>query len=357
MELSQLTISREEEIKEALKDWRDIVKKYQAPCTRTATTQILNTFIPFLAIWVLMYFSLAWSYWITLGLAVVNGFLLIRIFVIQHDCGHQSFLPSSKWNNVVGFICSLFSTIPYKYWSKVHAYHHGHVGQLNDRHIGGIDFLTVAEYKKKSTWGKFAYRVFRTPLVLFIVSPLLYLSITNRFPFIRFSAIKDVQRSQIINNLALIAVYVLLGTLLGWQAFLMVHLPIVATFGAIAFWFFFVQHQHEETYMQWQPNWDFLQAAVQGSTYYKLPKLFQWLSGNIGIHHIHHLNARIPNYMLEKCAVENPIFQKYTTILTFRESLNCIFNKLWDEQNARMITFREFNRLENLQLQDVKAKS
>ncbi len=338
----------ETEIQEQLKNWKKIVKPYQKPSTKKAVIQLLNTFLPYLALWVLMYFSLSWSYWITFALALVNGFILARIFIIQHDCGHMSFLKSRKWNKFIGWICSFFSTIPFGYWAAVHNFHHGHSGQLELRDIGDVPMLTSEEFRQRSPLGRLSYRIFRTPFFLFIIVPLGYLVGPMRIPFIRVKSAKKEYLSMLKNNIVLVLVYVGLGFLLGWKAFFLVQLPIVGIFMIIAFWFFYVQHQHEETYKRWKENWSFLVASIRGATYYKLPKVFQWLSGNIGFHHIHHLSARIPNYNLERCAKENPILQKYVTTMTFRDSLKCIFNKLWDEQEQRMITFREFYRLERM---------
>ena len=187
------------------------------------------------------------------------------------------------------------------------------------------------------------YRLFRTPVVLFVISPIVYFTFSNRIPFMNFKGmIKRIKWSQVRNNLAILLTYAALGFFLGWLKFLFVQMITVFIFAVIAFWFFYIQHQHESTYMQWRKNWDFLLAAIRGATYYKLPKMFQWLTGNIGLHHIHHLSARIPNYNLEKCMKENPIFNKYATILTFKDSLKCMHNKLWDEQKQRMITWKEF---------------
>ena len=334
------------EIKEVLKNWQKIVAEYQIPNTKKAVIQVLNSFIPFFIIWVLMYMSLSYSYWITLGLAVLNAFFLVRIFIIQHDCGHQSFLKSKSWNNRLGFICSFISLIPYKYWARSHNFHHGHNGQLEVRDIGDIDLLTVNEYKALDKQKRFKYRIYRSPIVMFLLGPLYYLLVHNRFPFIKMAGWKAARQSLRRSNIYLLAVYFLVGYLLGWQKFLMVQAPIIVFFAVIAIWFFYVQHQHEDSYKQWKENWEYLLSAIRGSTYYKLPKLFQWLTGNIGLHHIHHLSSLIPNYNLEKCNRENPILEKYVTILTFRKSLKCIFSKLWDENTQRMISFREFNRME-----------
>ncbi|MDH3652462.1 MAG: fatty acid desaturase, partial [Saprospiraceae bacterium] len=212
---------RENEIRVALKDWQKIVVKYSTPDSKLATVQLLNTFLPFIAIWTLMYFLLDWSYGVTLIFALLNGFLLARLFIIQHDCGHQCFVKSRRWNNRIGFVCSLFTSLPYTYWARVHNYHHGHVGQLEHRDVGDINFLTVKEFKEASKTKKVIYRIFRNPFFLFILTPIIYLSISNRYPFFKFKGWSKIRRSQIINNLVLIGVYVLLGWLLGWKAFLM----------------------------------------------------------------------------------------------------------------------------------------
>ena len=248
----------------------------------------------------------------------------------------------------MGYICSFFTSIPFKYWSRVHNHHHGHVGQLEHRDIGDINFLTVNEFREKSFFGRLRYRMFRHPVSLFAIIPVAYLTVSNRIPFFSFKGWGKIRRSQLFNNLFLILIYLLVAFLVGWKAFLLVHIPVLFIFGIIAFWFFYVQHQHESTYMQWKEDWDHLMASIKGSTFYHLPKPFQWLTGNIGFHHIHHLNSRIPNYLLEKCAKENPILQKFVSTINFRESLQCIFANLWDEEYQRMISFKEFYKLEKV---------
>lgn len=332
------------EIKDVLQNWQKIVKKYQIPNTRKAVLQIFTSFLPFFALWALMYWSLGISYWLTLGLGILNAFFLVRIFIIQHDCGHQSFLKSRKWNNAIGFICSFFSLIPYKYWSRSHSFHHAHNGMLEFRDIGDVDLLTVKEYKALARWKQIKYRIYRSPIVMFVIGPLYYLLIHNRFPFIKLKGWKKVRQSLIWSNLFLILFYISFGFIFGWKNFLLVQAPIIFFFAVIAIWFFYVQHQHEESYKQWKENWEYLLSAVRGSSYYKLPKPIMWLTGNIGFHHIHHLSSLIPNYNLEKCNRDHPIFQKYVTILSFRKSLECIFHKLWDEETQRMISFSEYKK-------------
>ena len=333
-----------QEIKQALQNWQSIVKKYQKPSNRKAIIQILNSFLPFIGLWALMYWTLQWSYLLTFLLAIVTAFFLVRIFIIQHDCGHFSFLKSRKMNHLIGVFCSFFSTIPFKYWAQVHSFHHGHNGQFEHRDLGDINFLTTVEFAKLPWWKKLFYRIFRSPVVMFFISPFVYLAISNRIPFIWLKGWGRIARAQLYNNLMLVGLYALLCYLLGWKSFLLIQLTIVYVFGIIAFWFFYIQHQHEDGYKSWKDNWDYLIASIKGSTYYKLPKMFHWLTGNIGFHHIHHLSSRIPNYNLERCAKENPILNKFVTKVTFLESLKYMNHKLWCVRTQRMISFTEYYR-------------
>ena len=323
----------------------NIVKAYQLPSPRKATIQILNSFLPFIGIWVAMYFLKDISLGLTFALAVLNAFFLVRIFIIQHDCGHQSFTASRKANDAIGLICSLVSFMPYKYWAKSHNFHHGHNGILwEHRDIGDINLLTVNEFKQLGFWKKLHYMIFRSAPVLFVLGPIWYILVHNRIPSIKMNGWEQARRALIRHNLLLVAVYVTLLLLLGYEALLLVHLPILVAFGIIAVWFFYVQHQHETTYKAWKDKWEYIRAAIQGSTYYKLPKWMHWLTGNIGYHHIHHLNPLVPNYELARCHNENPVFEQVANKITFWQSLKCVFNKLWDEEQQRMISFREYFR-------------
>lgn len=334
----------DQEIKAALADWPVRFKKYAQSDNTKAYLQILTSFGPFVAIWVLMYYSLDVSYWITIGLAFLNAFFTVRIFIIQHDCGHRSYFKDQRLNRFWGWVSSIFTFIPYQYWSQVHDFHHGHSGQLEVRDIGDIQTLTVEEYKAASPGARFAYRIFRMPIVTFVIGPVIYLLRNNRFTLVKLQGWQNNRKWLLLNNILLIAAYALGCVLLGWKTFLMIQLPIVFFFAIIAVWFFFVQHQHEHAYKHWKDNWDYLLSAIRGSSYYKLPAWLHFLTGNIGYHHIHHLNSRIPSYNLVRCAKENPDLQNYVTSITFWESLPLMFHKLWDEQTERMITFREFKQ-------------
>lgn len=345
----------DKEIIESLKNWKEMVSSYKIPNDKKAIIQIANTFIPFIGLWVLMYFSLDWSVWITVAIGLLNALFLVRIFIIQHDCGHQSFSSSRRANNIIGKICSCFSSLPFSYWSKIHNFHHGHNGQIETWDIGDIPTLTVDEYKSRNWFGKLCYRIWRMPIVTFVIAPIYYFGFANRVPLYG-SKMKNAKRlftNLVKDNLLILIVYVSLALLLGWKKFLFVQLFLIFTFGIIAFWFFYVQHQHEESYKQWKGNWDYLLSAIKGSSYYKLPKVFQWLTGNIGIHHIHHLNSLIPNYNLPKCMKEQPLLSKYVTTISFRESLGLMKNKLWDEVEQRMVSFKEATRLVNLRMQEM----
>jgi len=320
--------------------------KYTITDKKKAAIQIINTFGPFLVIWIAMYYSLDYSYWLTFGLGILNAFFLVRIFIIQHDCGHRSFLSNSKARAVIGYVCSLFSTIPYHYWAKSHHIHHTHNGQLELRDIGDVNTLTVNEYKSLSPWAKFKYRLYRSIPVMFVLGPIYYVLIHNRLHLINLDVFKNEKWKLWLNNVVLISIFLILGYYLGWGKFFITHFTIVIIFSIIAIWFFYIQHQHEEAYKQWRDKWDYLTSALRGSTYYKVPAIFNWLTGNIGIHHIHHLNPAIPNYNLKKALEDNPWVNQYVTVLTFWESLKLASNKLWDESQQRMITFSEYYRLE-----------
>jgi len=324
------------------------LSKYTKPKTGVAIRQMFNSFLPFVGLWILMYLSLDYSVFITFGLGMINAFFLVRIFIIQHDCGHRSFLKNNTARNIIGFCCSMVSMIPYKYWAKSHHVHHSNNGMLELRDIGDINTLTVKEYQALSSWGRFKYKVYRSPLVMFVIGPLYYILVHNRLPLIDMVQFKKVKKTLIWNNLALIGIFAVLVLTLNWWKFVVTHAAVMVPFAIIAIWFFYVQHQHEEAYKEWKDKWDYVTSALRGSSYYKVPRVFNWLTGNIGIHHVHHLNPAIPNYNLKQCITENPWLNKYTTVMGFWESLKLASHKLWDEKSKRMITFKEFRMMEQM---------
>lgn len=287
-----------------------------------------------------MYLSLDINYLLTLLLAFPATGFMVRMFIIQHDCGHGSFFKSRKANDYVGMFCSIFTLTPYHYWRTSHSIHHAHAGKLEGRGIGDIQTKTVSEYLQLSKWGRFKYRLYRNPLILFIFVPTILFLILYRFPNYKHKELLKFKKSVYITSLIIASLSGILIWFIGIKDFLLIQLPITFITSSTGAWLFFVQHQFEDTYWAKKGNWDYAKAAMEGSSYYKLPKVLQWFTGNIGFHHIHHLSPKIPNYLLEKCQQENPIFQKART-LTLKTSLKSIFLTLWDENQKKLISFRK----------------
>lgn len=324
--------------------WVEIVRRYQTPDWRKSLWQIANSGIPFFTIWVLMFYSLRVSYALTLALGFLNALFLMRLFIIQHDCGHNAFFKSTKWNNWVGSLLGIITLTPYYHWRKMHAKHHAGSGDLDFRGFGDIDTLTVDEYLALPWYSKFWYRFYRHPLIMFVVGPTLVFAVMHRLPL---KLAKGEQRERISvhnTNLALGAIFLALGAWLGFKEVLMVWLPITVFSSMVGVYLFYVQHQFEDTYWRWHEEWDYASAALQGSSFFKLPKVLQWFSGNIGFHHVHHLSPKIPNYNLERAHRENEIFQQVKTI-TLDSSFKTIFLDLWDEQTHKLISFRQYRKL------------
>jgi omega-6 fatty acid desaturase (delta-12 desaturase) len=326
-----------------LPSWENLVKKYQNAPNRKSIWQLCNSFIPFLVLWYLMLLSIDVSYWITLLLALPAAGFVVRIFIIQHDCGHGSFFKSKRANDFWGMAGSIFSFTPYHYWRKNHAIHHVSAGKLDKRGIGDIYTMTVDEYLQQSRWGRLKYRLYRNPFILFVIIPIILFVVLYRLPLSDWKDIKKFQQSVYITSIVITLIFGGLIWLIGWQNFLMVQLPITFIASTTGTWLFYVQHQFEDTYWSESDGWDYTSAAMRGSSYYKLPKVLQWFTGNIGFHHIHHLSPKIPNYLLEKCYKENPDFQN-SPVLTLRSSFRSMFLRLWDEKQNKLISFRYFKR-------------
>ena len=325
--------------------WLSLVARYQTSDTRKAVGQIFNSFVPFLAAWTLMYLSLRVHYGLALLLCIPTIGFVVRIFIIQHDCGHGSFFRSRRANDILGFVCGIITLTPYFDWRKNHAIHHATTSQLERRGTGDVWTLTVGEYLRAGRWNRIMYRVYRNPLVLFLVAPALQLLVLHRFPWTRRTEWNRERTSILWTNVLLIALYASLASLLGWRHFMMVQLPLVALVGSIGMWLFYVQHQFEDTYWAQGEEWDYETAALRGSSYFKLPRLLQWFSGNIGFHHIHHLSHRIPNYNLQRCHDENPTLRS-ARVLTLRTSLRTLHLKYWDEERKRLVGTRTMRALQ-----------
>lgn len=316
--------------------WKEIVARYQKPSISRAVWQVVNTLVPYLGLWILMYFTATISWWVTIPLAVLAGAFLVRMFIIFHDCGHGSFFKSQKANHLLGAITGVLTFTPYYHWRWEHAIHHSSSGDLDRRGTGDIWTLTVQEYLESSRWRRFSYRLARNPIVLFIVAPLVLFLGINRIP--KPKAPVRERYSVYLTNLAVGLMAVGLIWVFGLKAFLIIQFTVLMVAGSAGVWLFYVQHQYEGVYWERAEKWDYVAAALQGSSFYKLPKVLQWFSGNIGFHHIHHLSARIPNYNLERCHKAEPLFQAVKPI-TLLASFKSFTFRLWDEQRRMLVGF------------------
>ncbi|MBB6634496.1 fatty acid desaturase [Cohnella thailandensis] len=305
---------------------------------KKSVKQLFTSFVPLVLLWYGSYLSLSVSYVLSLALGAIAAGFVIRTFIIFHDCCHQSFFKNRKANKIIGTIAGAITLTPYEQWKYSHSVHHATSSNLDKRGIGDIWILTVEEYNAASFRKKLQYRIYRNPLVMFGLGPVYVFLLLYRFN--RRGAKRKERINTHVTNLLIAALYALLIWLVGWQAFLLVQVPIFWLSGAMGIWLFYVQHQFEESYFEKEDEWSYVQAAVEGSSYYKLPKLLQWLTGNIGFHHVHHLSPKVPNYRLEEAHNATPPLQRATTI-TLRTSLESLRFKLWDERNRRFVRFKD----------------
>lgn len=322
--------------------WKEIVLQHQEPSTGRALWQMLNTLGPYALLWYLMYRSVEISYWLTLPLAVLAGAFLVRIFIIFHDCGHGSYFKSARANQLVGFFTGLLTFTPFYHWRWEHSIHHASAGHLDKRGRGDIWTMTVQEYLESTRWKRFSYRLARNPLMLFVVAPVFLFLVRERFP--SPGASKRERHSVYWMNLALLVMVAALSAAFGILPYLLIQLTVIAVAGSAGVWLFYVQHQFEGVYWERGDQWDYTAAALQGSSFYKLPKVLQWFSGNIGFHHIHHLSSRIPNYNLERCHRAHPMFQAVKPV-TLLSSFKSLTFRLWDEQRRKLVSFGQVRHL------------
>jgi omega-6 fatty acid desaturase (delta-12 desaturase) len=316
-------------------NWRQAVKAYQNPVLWKSIWQLFNTTILYIILWILMVISLNYSYWITLLLAILAGGMVVRLFIIFHDCCHGSYFKSSKANHWVGTILGVFIFTPYFYWRQSHAIHHATAGNLDKRGIGDVWTMTVDEFQKASPWQRLKYKIYRNPLIMFGIGPLFVFLITHRIPSSRFR--KRERNSVYWNNLFLLVFIAIMSISIGFKQFVLIQLPVIWIASTAGVWLFYVQHQFEGVYWTRAENWDFVRAGLEGSSFYHLPKILQWFTGNIGFHHIHHLSPKIPNYRLESCHRSNPIFQ--VKPIKFLDSLKSLTLRLWDEEEYRLVGY------------------
>ena len=319
--------------------WKEVTTPFRGPIIRRSVLQLTTTLGGFLLLWTAMFLALEISYFLSLALAVPTGLFVVRLFMIQHDCGHGSYFRSRRLADWTGFFLGVITLTPYKYWAQTHNYHHSHSGDLGFRGVGDISTLTVREYEALSRRKRLLYRLYRNPAVLLFIGPLFHFIIKHRYPWDIPSKWRHAWRSVWLTNLCLLAIVFLMGETMGYGRFFMLQFPVTAVACCAGVWLFYVQHQFEHTYWQCHENWDYFKASLKGSSHLVLPRLLQWLTASIGIHHVHHLSSQIPNYRLEECMLSNSALQEAEKI-TLLGSLRLLGLSLWDEEREELISFR-----------------
>jgi acyl-lipid omega-6 desaturase (Delta-12 desaturase) len=332
------------------KNLKKQVAPYEKSTTKDSVLQIINTLVPFFALWYLAYVSLSVSYWLALLPIIFAAGFLIRTFIIFHDCTHHSFFKSRRANRIVGTLTGVLTLFPFDQWGHEHSVHHATSGNLDKRGTGDIWTLTVEEYLAAPLKTRLWYRFYRNPLVMFGLGPIFQFLLKNRFN--RKGARKKEVLNTYLTNVILVALIGLLCWALGWQTFLFIQGSIFMISGAAGIWLFYVQHTFEDSYFEEDKDWEYVKAAVEGSSFYKLPKLMQWLTGNIGFHHVHHLSPRVPNYKLEE-AHNNTLPLQHVPTVTLATSLRSLRFRLWDEERKNFVSFKDVKEVakKNMTLQ------
>jgi acyl-lipid omega-6 desaturase (Delta-12 desaturase) len=322
--------------------WNETVARHQEPRLTRSVWQLVNTLVPYGLLLTLMTWTAPRSLLLTWLLAVPAGGLLVRIFILFHDCAHGSFFRSSRANRFWGFLLGVLTFTPYREWRHKHVLHHATSGDLDRRGKGDIWTLTVQEYLGASGGRRLAYRLTRNPIVLFVLAPVYMFLVHQRFP--RRDSAKRERKSVHLTNAALFVIATAMVLSVGPETYVLVQLPVLMIAASAGIWLFYVQHQFEGVYWERGEDWDFVDAALNGSSFYKLPRLLQWFTGSIGFHHVHHLSPAIPNYNLERCHREHPMFRAVRP-LTLRRSLKSLTLRLWDEQRRRLVSYRRLREI------------
>ncbi len=317
-----------------------LLNQYRTPSFGRSLTQLLTSAIPFALVWIAALLALRVGFWLTLLLAVLAAGFMLRLFMIQHDCGHGAFFRSQRLNDLVGGVLGVLTLVPYRYWRKTHAIHHKTSGDLDYRSFGDISTLTVAEYRALPLLKRIGYRLYRHPVVLLVIGPIWQFILKHRLPLDLPWSWKREWTSVLLTNLGILALVTVAWQVVGLTNFLLVQLPISLIAGSIGVFLFYVQHQFEDTYWREHPEWDFHAAGLAGSSYLVLPRVLQWFTANIGLHHIHHVNSRIPNYRLPECYAEQPVFQHVTRI-TLWDGIKTLRLGLWDQDAGKLVSFRQ----------------
>lgn len=325
--------------------WTTWRKRHCTPTYSRSLVEVAITLVPFALIWYAMYWATAHgSLWLYAALLPIGAGFLVRLFIIQHDCGHRAFLPSRRANDWVGRCLGVLTLTPYAHWNRAHALHHATSGNLDRRGVGDIDTLTVSEYCSRPRHLRWLYRIYRSPLVMFFIGPVFVFLLQNRLPTGRFHKNWQHWASTLGTNFAIASAVFLVSYWIGIGPFLAVQVPIMLVSASIGGWLFYVQHQFESTYWARSSGWGFRGAALHGSSHYDLPPILNWFTANIGIHHVHHLCSRIPFYRLSQ-AVKSLPEPHHRNRLTLWQSFKCVNLVLWDEESQRLVSFREAAQL------------
>ena len=340
MENSQIAATRTDP---GARRWIQALAGYRSPSHGRSIFEIAVTLLPFAALWALAWAAVHYGYWeLSLLFCIPAAGFLVRLFMIQHDCGHGAFFRHRHANDWVGRAISVLTLTPYDVWRRAHAVHHASSGHLERRGIGDIDTLTVREFKARSFWGRGRYRIYRHPLVMFGIGPAYLFMLRHRLPVVLDHRGWQPWASTMATNLAIASAVAVLIWFLGVGPFLLVQLPITLLAGSMGVWLFYVQHQFEETFWAHEGEWSLHEAALRGSSHYDLPKILRWFTANIGAHHIHHLCSRIPYYRLPRALHDHPELRGMSR-LTLLQSFRCVRLVLWDENQKRLVSFREIN--------------
>jgi omega-6 fatty acid desaturase (delta-12 desaturase) len=319
--------------------WSQVLSRYRQPSNGRGVVEIAITVVPLCALWVLAWLTLDFGYWVSFLLTVPAAGFLLRLFMIQHDCGHGAFFRHRLANDWVGRVIGVLTLTPYDFWRRAHALHHATSGNLDRRGFGDIDTLTVREYRALGSWGRLRYRLYRHPLIMFGLGPAYLFLLRHRVPTGLVREGFGPWFSTMGTNLAIAAIVALLIWLIGIKALLLVHLPIILLAASVGVWLFYVQHQFEHTVWDEGMQWDRHEAALHGSSHYELPGILRWFTANIGIHHIHHLSSSIPYYRLSAVLRDHPELRGVAR-LTVWQSFRCVRLVLWDESQRRLVSFR-----------------
>ena len=317
---------------------------YRVPDHLRSVLELFITGGSFVVLWVAAWLALSVSYWLTLAISIPASAFLMRLFLIQHDCGHWAFFRSRPLNDWVGRTLGVLTMTPYDYWRRSHAIHHATSGNLDKRGVGDIDMLTVREYRAMTGKNRFLYRLYRHPLVLFLLGPAYQFLLRNRLPLVLDKADRRYWLSIMGTNVSIAVVAGALIYAIGLVPFLMIQVPITLLASAIGVWLFYVQHQFEHTYWDRDKDWQLHEAALHGSSHYDLPGVLRWITANIGVHHVHHLSSRIPFYRLPQVLRDFPELIEVRRLTLF-ESFACLKLRLWDETQRRLVSFKEARRL------------